>query len=90
LLPPPPGHSHPADKASRLQVETNTSSPSSCTPTRTDLFLRLALAGVFDCFPDLQVLLGHWREVVLFYLDRADRGRVAGGNWDALVAGVRR
>ena len=36
-------------------------------------FLRLALAGVFDRFPDLQVLLGHWGEVVLFYLDRADR-----------------
>jgi uncharacterized protein len=35
-------------------------------------FLRLALAGVFDQFPDLQVLLGHWGEVVLFYLDRAD------------------
>jgi predicted TIM-barrel fold metal-dependent hydrolase len=35
-------------------------------------FLRLALAGVFDHFPDLQVLLGHWGEVVLFYLDRAD------------------
>jgi predicted TIM-barrel fold metal-dependent hydrolase len=35
-------------------------------------FLRLALAGVFDRFPDLQVLLGHWGEVVLFYLDRVD------------------
>ena len=35
-------------------------------------FLRLALAGVFDRFADLQVLLGHWGEVVLFYLDRAD------------------
>jgi uncharacterized protein len=35
-------------------------------------FLRVALAGVFDRFPDLQVLLGHWGEVVLFYLDRAD------------------
>lgn len=36
-------------------------------------FLRLALAGVFDRFPDLQVILGHWGEVVLFYLDRADQ-----------------
>jgi len=36
-------------------------------------FLRLALAGVFDRFPDLQVILGHWGEVILFYLDRADR-----------------
>jgi predicted TIM-barrel fold metal-dependent hydrolase len=35
-------------------------------------FLRLGLAGVFDRFPDLQILLGHWGEVVLFYLDRAD------------------
>ncbi len=35
-------------------------------------FLRLALAGVFARFPDLQVVLGHWGEVVLFYLDRAD------------------
>jgi hypothetical protein len=35
-------------------------------------FLRLALAGVFDRFPELQVILGHWGEVVLFYLDRAD------------------
>ncbi len=35
-------------------------------------FLRLALAGVFDRFPDLQVMLGHWGEVVLFYLDRSD------------------
>jgi predicted TIM-barrel fold metal-dependent hydrolase len=36
-------------------------------------FLRMALAGVFDRFPDLQVILGHWGEVVMFYLDRADR-----------------
>jgi predicted TIM-barrel fold metal-dependent hydrolase len=35
-------------------------------------FLRLALAGVFDRFPDLQVMLGHWGELVLFYLDRVD------------------
>lgn len=35
-------------------------------------FLRLCLAGVFERFPDLQVILGHWGEVVLFYLDRAD------------------
>ena len=35
-------------------------------------FLRLVLAGVFDRFPGLQVLLGHWGEVILFYLDRVD------------------
>lgn len=32
--------------------------------------LRLILAGVFDRFPDLQVIVGHWGELVLFYLDR--------------------
>lgn len=32
--------------------------------------LRLILAGVFDHFPDLQVIAGHWGELVLFYLDR--------------------
>lgn len=35
-------------------------------------FLRLALAGVFDRYPDLQVMLGHWGEVVLFFLERSD------------------
>lgn len=34
--------------------------------------LRLVLAGVFDRFPDLQIVTGHWGEVVLFYLDRID------------------
>lgn len=33
-------------------------------------FIRLILAGVFDKYPDLQIILGHWGEVVLFYLDR--------------------
>lgn len=33
-------------------------------------FLRMILAGVFDRFPDLQIVLGHWGETVLFYLDR--------------------
>ena len=33
-------------------------------------FVRLILAGVFDKYPDLQIILGHWGEVVLFYLDR--------------------
>ncbi len=33
-------------------------------------FLRLALAGVFDRFPELQIILGHWGEVVLFYTER--------------------
>ncbi len=34
--------------------------------------LRLVLSGVFDRFPDLQVILGHWGEVVLFFLERID------------------
>ena len=34
--------------------------------------LRMILAGVFDRFPNLQVILGHWGEMVLFYLDRID------------------
>jgi hypothetical protein len=28
------------------------------------------LAGVFDRFPELQIILGHWGEVVLFYTER--------------------
>jgi uncharacterized protein len=34
--------------------------------------LRLILSGVFDRLPDLQLILGHWGEVILFYLDRID------------------
>jgi predicted TIM-barrel fold metal-dependent hydrolase len=33
-------------------------------------FLRLVLAGTFDRIPSLQVILGHWGEVVLFYVER--------------------
>jgi predicted TIM-barrel fold metal-dependent hydrolase len=41
-------------------------------------FVRLILAGVFDKYPDLQIILGHWGEVVLFYLERLKAlGRVA-------------
>ncbi|GJG89126.1 amidohydrolase [Gemmatimonadetes bacterium T265] len=32
--------------------------------------LRLVFAGVFDRHPGLQVIAGHWGEVVLFYLER--------------------
>lgn len=32
--------------------------------------LRMIFAGVFDRYPDLQVILGHWGEAVLFYLER--------------------
>jgi uncharacterized protein len=34
--------------------------------------LRLILGGVFDRFPGLQVIVGHWGELVLFYLDHLD------------------
>lgn len=34
--------------------------------------IRLILRGTFDRHPDLQVVLGHWGEVVLFALDRID------------------
>ncbi len=33
-------------------------------------FVRLILAGVLDRFPNLQIILGHWGEVVLFYIER--------------------
>ncbi len=33
-------------------------------------FVRLVLGGVFDKYPNLQVILGHWGEVVLFYVER--------------------
>jgi predicted TIM-barrel fold metal-dependent hydrolase len=36
--------------------------------------LRLIFNGVFDRFPNLQVISGHWGEVVLFYLDRIQYG----------------
>ncbi len=34
--------------------------------------IRMILAGVFDRFPNLHVVVGHWGEMVLFYLDRVD------------------
>ena len=33
-------------------------------------FLRLMLSGTLDRLPDLRIILGHWGEVVLFYLER--------------------
>lgn len=42
-------------------------------------FLRLILAGVLDRMPGLQLILGHWGELVLFYAERfASLDRVAG------------
>lgn len=41
--------------------------------------LRLILRGTFDRHPNLQIVLGHWGEMLLFWLDRADSlARVAG------------
>ena len=34
--------------------------------------IRLILSGVFDRYPKLQIILGHWGEVILFYLERID------------------
>ncbi len=33
-------------------------------------FVRMVLAGIFDRHPTLQVILGHWGELVMFYLER--------------------
>lgn len=35
--------------------------------------LRLILSGALDRHPDLQLILGHWGELLLFWLERADR-----------------
>lgn len=41
--------------------------------------LRLILRGTFDRHPELQIVLGHWGEMLLFWLDRVDGlARVAG------------
>ena len=41
-------------------------------------FVRLVLAGTFDRLPDLNIILGHWGEVILFYSERlAAMDRVA-------------
>ena len=41
--------------------------------------LRIILRGTFDRHPELQVVLGHWGEMLLFWLDRVDSlSRVAG------------
>jgi predicted TIM-barrel fold metal-dependent hydrolase len=34
--------------------------------------VRMAVAGVFDKYPDLKIITGHMGEVILFYLDRLD------------------
>jgi predicted TIM-barrel fold metal-dependent hydrolase len=34
--------------------------------------IRMILGGVFDRYPDLQVILGHWGELVPYYIGRID------------------
>ncbi len=34
--------------------------------------MRLIFAGVFDRHPDLQIIMGHWGELIPFYMDRID------------------
>lgn len=42
-------------------------------------FVRLVLSGTFDRLPELQMILGHWGELVLFYSERlAAMDRVSG------------
>ena len=48
--------------------------------------LRLILSGAFDRFPKLQVITGHWGEVVLFYLERIDLLSKAASHLDLPVA----
>jgi predicted TIM-barrel fold metal-dependent hydrolase len=35
-------------------------------------FVRLALSGALDRHPELRIVLGHWGDVILFYLDELD------------------
>ena len=48
--------------------------------------LRLILAGVFDRHPDLQVVVGHWGEVVLFFVEHIAVMRSAGARLDRPLA----
>lgn len=48
--------------------------------------LRLILAGVFDELPGLQIILGHWGEMVAFYLLRANEMTPALGHLKKSVA----
>jgi len=39
--------------------------------------LRLILRGTFDRHPDLQLVLGHWGEMPLFWMDRPTASGIA-------------
>ncbi len=41
--------------------------------------VRMMAAGVFDKLPRLKIILGHWGELVSFYMDRLDEMLDAGG-----------
>nr|WP_205752478.1 amidohydrolase family protein [Cryptosporangium phraense] len=42
-------------------------------------YLRMIFSGVFDRHPELQVIAGHWGEIVLFFLDHTGYFAEAGG-----------
>jgi len=48
--------------------------------------LRLILRGTFDRHPDLQIVLGHWGEMLLFALDRIDSLSNVASHLDRSVA----
>ncbi|MQY06371.1 amidohydrolase family protein [Actinomadura macrotermitis] len=48
--------------------------------------LRLILSGTFDRHPGLQLVLGHWGEMLLFWMDRADSLSNVAGHLQRRVA----
>jgi hypothetical protein len=48
--------------------------------------LRLILRGTFDRHPDLQLILGHWGEMLLFWMDRVDSLSAVAKHLDRRVA----
>lgn len=54
-------------------------------------FLRLVLSGVLDRHSGLRIVLGHWNELVLIYLERvAHIAAIAPHTGEQLRAGIRR
>lgn len=52
--------------------------------------VRLILAGVFERFPDLQMIVGHWGEMMLTYLDRVEHLTAVAGLPRSVLDTVRR
>ena len=48
--------------------------------------VRLILSGTFDRHPELQVIVGHWGEVVLFYIERVSNMDRMGASLDRPIA----